>query len=190
MPAHRYLSLAAAAAIGLTCITTETQAQGSWGSDVLGFECTTCWTLEAGSGPVAPVTDASHGSAALKIPGNGYRRIKSAPISLPSVGSNVVRLSIKVASPASPWEGVSLILAAPSVGIFWEDLGLVSLGGATPGQYVEVQFVLPEATRALLSGVDDLTLRVVVNASQDVTVDDLRFQAPDPPSGPSTQVRP
>jgi len=168
------------------CLSPSAEGQSPSTNDVLGFECGSCWSPDAGSGTLTATTDSSFGASALRIGGAGYRRIRGGPLAVPTVAANTVRLDVKVASQASSWEGVAIVLAAPSVGLYWVDLGQATLAGAPLNQFVELQFVLQDSVRAALSsGASDLTVRVVVNADREVTVDNLRFQNPGPPPRPN-----
>ena len=122
-----------------------TQAQ----ADVLGFERPTIdWSS---SGTLAESTTVSQGAKALAVTPSGWTEINS--IALSSLGPVKSNLGIDVRVPSVPaWGELCVILVAPSLQMFWTELGSRNLNTLAAGQYTKLTFALPSAVEAALEG--------------------------------------
>ena len=164
--------LSCAASLGVSSANAESSA-----SLTLGFEDPDEWTLVEGSGQLEASELTTDGSAALFVGGSNWRRIASVPLS--TVGAATNALKIDVAPQGAPvnWENVGVVLEIPSKGIYWSDLGTASLQGLTPGQYTTLAFPISESLRTTLNTVyDDLVIRVSINSSTAVRMDNIRLR--------------
>lgn len=74
----------------------------------------------------------------------------------------------------------------PSRGIYWQDLGMVGLGGVQPGTWSTLSFAVPTGLKETLqsAALQDIGLVLAANTSTaPVTFDSLRFLTP-PPGNP------
>lgn len=128
---------------------------------VLGFESPTSdWTSRVALAASATVTA---GTQALSVTPAGYTEIISQPLSSLGTVDSTFTLDVRLPGTAS-WGEIRLVLAAPSIGMYWQDLGSVSLPGLPAGAYREVSFAVPASVRTALAGdYSDLTFRLIVN---------------------------
>lgn len=130
---------------------------------VLGFESpTTDWT--ASSGSVAASSNVTQGSQALALTAWGWTELVSTPLSTLGQTNDTLRLDVSLPQTVS-WGEVRVILVAPSVGLWWSDLGGQSLTGRPAGEYSTLSFPLSSELRTALAGdYGDLRIRIVLNA--------------------------
>jgi hypothetical protein len=141
--------------------TTSAQGLTSDHALVLGFERPTLdWSSSA---TIAESTTVSQGAKALAVQPNGWTEINS--VALSSLGSVKSTLSVDVRVPSRPsWGELRVILIAPSLGWYWNDLGGSSLAQLSPNAYGTLTFPLPASVENALEGnYSDLRLKLVVN---------------------------
>ncbi len=154
---------------------------------ILGFERPTLdWSSP--SGGLAESTTVTQGAKALAVTGAGWHEIDS--VALSSLGSIKSNLGIDVLVPSAPgWGEIRVILIAPSLNMWWAELGSRSLTSLPVGQYSKVTFSLPPSVELALEGnYSDLRLKVVVNGpslSSPYLLDNIDIaDAPPPPPPP------
>lgn len=128
---------------------------------VLGFEAPTVdWTSP--SGGLSESTTASQGAKSLGTAA-GWREITSAPLS--SLGPVKGELSLDVRAPTLPgWGTIQVVLVAPSLQMWWTDLGSRNLSSLTAGQFTKLSFALPSAAETALEGsYSDLRIKIIIN---------------------------
>lgn len=144
-------------------VGTVSQALTSDQERVLGFETALAdWSSPVGSLSASGTT--SQGSQALAVVPAGWTEINSIPLS--SLGAVNSSVSYDVSVPDGVfWGETRLILVAPSLSLWWQELGSADLTSMPVGQYQTVTFPLPAFVETALEGsYDDLTLKLVINA--------------------------
>ncbi len=162
-------------------------------SRILGFETPTAdWSATNGAS-ISVSSTVTQGSAAAAVTPNGYSEVLSAPMG-PLTGA-ASQVAFDVLAPSSlSWGEVRLIVQAPSVGLYWQDLGGQSLAGQSESGYRTLRFSVPENVRtALASATGDLRYRIVLNVpsgSGDYLLDNMVVaQDPsNPPPQPGTSA--
>lgn len=130
---------------------------------VLGFEAALAdWSSAVGS--LSASGTASQGAQALAVVPEGWTEISSIPLS--SLGEVESSVSYDVSVPNGvSWGEARLVLVAPSLGLWWQELGTADLSSMPAGVYQTVTFSLPAFVETALEGsYDDLTLKLVINA--------------------------
>jgi hypothetical protein len=132
---------------------------------VLGFERPTIdWSTQNGSAITESAT-VTQGTKALALQPLGWTEITSAALS--SLGPVKSTLSVDVLVPAQiGWGDLHVVLVAPSLGWWWNDLGTRSLAQLPAGEYATLTFPLPAGAETALEGnnYSDLRVKVVINA--------------------------
>lgn len=143
--------------------------------DTLGFESLDHWTLIEGTGPLSLDVDSTAGDYAVRVEGSGWRRIQSRLLSDLNPTGNLLYLDVKLSQGASEWEALTVVITAPSAELWWSELEPVHLGALVPGRWTTVAFMLTEDVRTKVSQASDATLRLAVNSSGPVSLDNLRL---------------
>ena len=173
-----------------TSVAFERRAQGlgltASQSRVLGFESPqTDWT--SGAAAIGASANANEGDAALAVVPQGWTELSSIPLSTLANVRSTVSYDILVPAPLG-WGETSVVLVAPSLGLWWEELGSQSLAQLPSGQYATVSFdISPSLVTLLSSQYSDLTIKVIVNApamGQPYLIDNLVLT--DSPQGAPT----
>ncbi len=154
---------------------TKGQAFTEQQNRVLGFEAAPSDWVTASGAIISSSTDATQGTAAMRVVINGYTDIGSAQITAPGSARSVATFDIK-ADTTTPWGEARLVMQMPSEGYNWKDLGGVALQGLAPGQFHTIEFAVPEDARAALdSGANDVNFRIILNAPSGsaFTIDNL-----------------
>ena len=181
--ASRWLGLG----LSLALSTSSGEASASANS-VLGFEAASDWHLTEGSGALTSVAALSEGAHALQVGGGGWRRVKTDPLVLGSVGPGV-KVDLALGGPTESWETINAVIEIPSANIYWQDLGTQSVGGMNVGQHRTFEFTLPQSVRAALENGNSAQLSFAVNSPQTVIFDhgtavEMPPTPPSPPTGP------
>jgi RHS repeat-associated protein len=150
---------------GLTDIDTNVEALTPTGS-VLSFEAVSDWSTNKGQ--LAPSSTRVHGAASLAVSNGGDATISSIPIgSIAPVGTE---LTIDVLQPVNHpnpyWYGtVKVVLVAPSLNMWWQELPEQSLSGRPLGEFTRFTLPIPTSARNALSNnvYSDLTIKVLLN---------------------------
>lgn len=157
-------------------------------ADVFGFEAPTSdWS--SSSGVLESSTVASAGSRSLGVRNVGYAQINSVPLTTLSGVSDEISVDVRV--PATPgWGSLALQLNAPSVGLWSQWIGQVSLAGLAPGSFHRLTFSVPANVRTALAGsYSDLVVQLILNvptSSSPYLIDNLSFGGTPPPTDCST----
>jgi hypothetical protein len=173
-------------------LQTFSQALSSDQERVLGFETALAdWSSSAGS--LSASGTASQGTQALAVIPQGWTEINSIPLS--SLGGVETSVSYDVSVPNGvSWGETRLVLVAPSLGFWWQELGSADLSVMPVGVYQTVTFSLPSFVEAALeSAYDDLTLKLVINAptvAQPYLIDNLVIAEEEVPDTPPQYVVP
>jgi hypothetical protein len=152
---------------------------GASAADVLGFEGLNGWSsnvaLELSS------EQHSQGNAALSIPG-GWVQLTSQALTSLGRAPSALSFDVQLPSPAiNPWWAgdVSVMLDAPSVGVYGAWIGQRSLQGMSLGSFQHVALSIPSDVASRLSGsYSDLSIKLTVNTpsgSARYLLDNLAF---------------
>ncbi len=181
---RRYLILVVGLAFSF--ISTESAASPA---SILDFESDTDWSMVEGAGPAYLSSESSYGQYSLEVAGNGFRRLRSVPMSTPGAPENTVWLDVEPTQIPENWEGVGLAVRIGSLELWWADLGTNSIVGLVPGEFSTLAFTVPEAVRAALnSSYADLEVFISVNTSAPIRLDNLRFASmPSGNEGPNDE---
>ena len=147
---------------------------------VLGMESVADWGLVEGDGDILLDEFPSNGTSALRIAGQGWRRIQSTPVAtLGSGDPSVLQLDVKVAAGGlSPWESVGVVVKIPSAGLYWSDLGYIQLDTLEANVWSTISLPIPAQVKQALiaSAVQDIVILLSVNtAAAPVSFDALRL---------------
>lgn len=156
-------------------------AEALTGSDVLGFESLSGWTLSGGTAALS--TNHTQGSYAFSVIPNGYQQLTSVKLStLSGVTSTLaIDFGMPATVPNPNWLGQLQIFASiPSQNVFNVQIGQTDLSTLKLGQYNTIQYAIPSAVlTALHATYTDLSFGVVVNVPSSTTtaylLDNLRF---------------
>jgi hypothetical protein len=202
MLGRRYLGLLAFFGVGAGCSSeagdgseepagTVEQALTQAQARVLGFESPTAdWSSQQAG--IAAAATSSQGSQALAVSPVGWTEITS--ISLAALGQVGSALSVDVRLPETvAWGEMRVVLQAPSLGLWWQELPSVSLVGLSAGSFHSLEFPLPSAIQEALSGsYQDLTIKLILNApalAASYVIDNASFSpaAPPDPGGSTSE---
>jgi choice-of-anchor A domain-containing protein len=174
--------------LGLSFALSTSTASAS-ASTVLGFEAASEWHLTEGSGALASVAALSEGAHAVQLGGSGWRRIKTDPLVLGSVGPGL-KVDLAFGGPTESWETINAVIEIPSANIYWQDLGTQSVGRMSVGQQRTFEFTLPQGVRTALENGNPAQLSFAVNSPQTVVFDHgtAAETPPIPPSPPAGSV--
>ncbi|HKY39917.1 MAG TPA: hypothetical protein VJN18_28470 [Polyangiaceae bacterium] len=156
-------------------------------ASVLGFETPGAWSSTAAG--LTQSSEATEGSSSLSVPAAGWLQLTSPKLaSLGAVGS-AVTFDLKLPSPAvNPWWGgdVSVVLDAPSVGIYSACVGQRSLQGLPLGSFQRISLPLSSDLVSKLSqSYSDLRVKLTLNVPSGpgrYLFDSLSFGSSGPPA--------
>lgn len=114
---------------------------------VLGFESTSVWTATTGTKTL--VTDSVDGSNALQLANFSYAELSSSPTTWSETPSDSIALEFK--APAGTAYGtVQLVANAPSVGMYEQTLGVVSINADRSGDWTTLIFPVSAVNKTAL----------------------------------------
>lgn len=145
---------------------------------ILGFESLGDWSIQQGPGTLSLSTVHTQGSSSLALTGPAYTVVQSANLStLGNVGTTLA-VDYQVPSTLS-WGTLALILNSPTLGLYNDFIGQVSVSGVAPGAFHTATFTLPSSLVTQLAGsYTDLQVRFnwnVPTASGAFLLDNARF---------------
>lgn len=133
-------------------------------SAVFGFEAADTWS-STGTG-LAQSSDATQGTSSLSVAAVGWQQLTSPPIASVGVGS-AVAFDLKLPSPAvNPWWAgdVSVVIDAPSAGIYDALVGQRSLQGLPLDSFVRISLPLDtDLVNKLSQPYSDLRVKLTLN---------------------------
>jgi choice-of-anchor A domain-containing protein len=154
---------------------------------ILGFESLSDWTFSEGSGTVTLNSASSSGQNSVTLGGTGFRRMTSANVTTLGAGdASVIQVDVRIDASLQSWESAGIVVKIPSRGIYWQDLGMIGLGGVQPGTWSTLSFPVPTGLRENLQStmLQDIQLILAANTSSaPVSFDRLRLLTP-PPGNP------
>ena len=141
---------------------------------IFGFEQATDWSGSSGTS-----TTRSEGARSVNVTGDGWKQIESLPFGPVGAIGNTVRLDVRLPFELPYWGEVRVIAKVPSAGVWWQELGSVSIQGLAPNQFHTLTFSLPSALASQIGAASDAVFIVAVNAPAGVyLVDNLRLSEP------------
>ena len=146
---------------------------------VLGFESTSVWT--ATTGTKTSVTDSVDGTKALQLANFSYAELSSSPTTWSEAPSDSIALEFK--APAGTGYGtIQLVAHAPSVGMYEQTLGSVSINADRTGDWTTLIFPVNAVNKIALGKKPlDLVFRLrltLPSSSAGYKFDRLHFYRP------------
>lgn len=169
--------------------TTNTSSTGGATSApaALGFETAGSWASTTTG--LTQSSDATQGTASLSVPAAGWQQLTSPALGSLGVVGAAVAFDIKLPSPAvNPWWAgdVSLVIDAPSVGIYSASVGQRSLQGVPLGSFQRISLPLStDLVNKLSQSYSDLRVKLTLNVPSGpgrYLFDNLSFGATAPSS--------
>lgn len=129
---------------------------------VLGFESPVAdWSSPTGT--LSQSSTHSQGSASLAVRNSGWTEISSVPLSSLGTVGGILNYDIRIPASVS-WGETRAQVNIPSKGIYWQDIGGLSLVGMAPGTFKTATFQIPTSVLTALNGsYTDLRLRIIIN---------------------------
>src|SRR6478752_6118821 len=134
------------------------------------FELLSDWHRFSGVGTLASSTNHSEGAKSLALSGMGYIAARNlTPLTKDDQQTPQVvgyDIWIPVNQPYPNWHGdTQLTLDAPSAGVYQQYLGYRSLQNLPKGQWVHVEFPVPNSIRTALNAANYTDLRFIIGVN-------------------------